>query len=270
MTVPVIFNQRRRRLMRDRAAPGFRAHAFARNHMVEELLERLGMTTRRFTTALDLGCADGALGRALAGQGMAVTFADPGARFAQAVGGVQCDEDRLPFAGGRFDLVMSAGVLDSVNDLPGALTLIRQVLKTDGLFLGAFLGAGTLPVLRAATLAADMAAGGVAARLHPQIDVRAAGDLLARAGFVLPVADGEGLEVRYPDVFRLVADLRGMAAGNMLAERGPAYGKERAAALAAAFAESAGADGRVTERFEIVYLSGWAPQTSSQRKPGSA
>lgn len=54
------------------------------------------------------------------------------------------------------------------------------------------------------------------ARLHPQIDVRSAGDLLLRAGFALPVADKESLTVRYGGLGRLIDDLRGMAAANVL------------------------------------------------------
>ncbi len=70
---------------------------------------------------------------------------DPGFAFARAARGVQGDEDRLPFADRSFDLVVSVGVLDQIDDLPGALTLIRRVLAPDGLFLGAFVGGGSLP-----------------------------------------------------------------------------------------------------------------------------
>ena len=81
-------------------------------------------------------------------------------------------------------------------------------------------GAGSLPRLRAALRAAEEAEGRPAApRLHPQIDVRAAGDLLVRAGFALPVADDEALDVRYSSLPSLISDLRGMAATNLLAER---------------------------------------------------
>ncbi|MFX5595170.1 methyltransferase domain-containing protein, partial [Acinetobacter baumannii] len=73
---------------------------------------------------------------------------DAGARFAAMVGGLAVDEDRLPFAPGSFDLVVSAGVLDSVGDLPGALAQIRRVLRPDGLFLAAFVGGSSLSTLR--------------------------------------------------------------------------------------------------------------------------
>lgn len=192
---------------------------------------------------------------------MVVVSADAGFGFASAAQGIQCDEDRLPFADESFDLVVSAGVLDQVNDLPGALALIRRILKPDGLLLAGFLGAGSLPCLRAATMAADMSVGGaVGSRLHPQIDVRASGDLLARAGFALPVADGERLTARYSNPLRIIADLRGMAATNLLCDQqGPRYGKARFRALMEAFADAGDPNGTVTETFELIFMTGWAP-----------
>jgi SAM-dependent methyltransferase len=65
-----------------------------------------------------------------------VVACDSGGAFARAAGGVQADEDRLPFADGAFDLVVSVGALDGVNDLPGALLLARRALRPDGLFSG--------------------------------------------------------------------------------------------------------------------------------------
>ncbi|MCP5990175.1 class I SAM-dependent methyltransferase, partial [Klebsiella pneumoniae] len=90
-------------------------------------------------------------------------------------------EDALPFADDSFDLVIACGTLDSVNDLPGALILMRRVLRPDGLMLAAFAGAGSLSRLKAALLAAEGDRPGQ--HVHPQVDVRSAGDLLSRAGF---------------------------------------------------------------------------------------
>lgn len=265
MADPEIFDRALRRRRRDRAARIFADHDFLRDHVVDELLDRLGGVTRSFDRVLDLGCMDGTLAERLA-PGRSVVRADPGFAFAKAAGGIQCDEDRLPFADASFDLVIAAGGLETVNDLPGALSLIRRILKPDSLFLGALIGAGSLPRLRAATLAADMAAGGVAPRIHPQIDVRSAGDLLARAGFALPVADGERLTVRYRDPLRLINDLRGMAGGNLLHGRRPPLRRDALPELFHSFAEQADADGRTSEAFEIVYLVGWSP-SPDQPKP---
>lgn len=261
MDNPEIFDRRLRRIRRDRAASGFGEHAFLVDHMADELAERLAMVRRDFSRLLIVGSHDGRIAERLAHPGRTIVSSDAGFGFARAAGGIQCDEDRLPFADASFDLVASVGVLDSVNDLPGALALIRRLLRPDGLFLGAFAGAGSLAWLKSALLAADsIASGGAVPRIHPQIDVRAAGDLLSRAGFALQVADGERFEVGYGDPVRLMRDLRGMGATNILLQRSrKPPGRAWLAELFARFAEAAGADGRLRETFELVYLTGWAP-----------
>jgi SAM-dependent methyltransferase len=266
------FDRRLRRLRRDRAAPRFEGANYLHRAAAEELLDRLDCVTRTFTQALILGCPDRFLSGALAGRGLEVVSADPGFAFARATAGVQCDEDRLPFADASFDLVMSVGLLDSVNDLPGALTLIRRALRPDGLFLAAFVGAGSLAMLRRAMLAADEVAGGAAPRVHPQIDVRAAGNLLARVGFALPVADLQTVEVRYSGLTSLVSDLRAMGGTNLLAGRAGPLPRAGYAAALAAFASAAEPDGKTVERFDIVHLLGWAPSPDQPKaaRRGSA
>lgn len=255
-----LFDRAARRRRRDRAAPDYAEHDFLRAAMLDGIGERLATMTRTFTDVLDLGCFDGGFPTPA---GARVARVDAGFTWACAAGGVQADEDQLPFADESFDLVVSAGVLDQIDDLPGALALIRRVLRPDGLFLGAFVGAGSLPALRAALRVAEGER--PAARLHPQVDVRAAGDLLMRAGFALPVADVETLSVRYRDVGRLLGDLRGAAASNLLLAR-TAMTRGMLAATAQAFAGAVAADGRVTERFNLIFLTGWAP-APSQPKP---
>jgi SAM-dependent methyltransferase len=259
MQPPEIFDRRARRQRRDRAVAGYPARDFLRAAMLDGIADRLDAVKRDFTDVLDLGCHAGGF---VAPPGARVARLDPGFGFARATGGVQADEDRLPFADAAFDLVVAAGTLDSVNDLPGALALIRRALRPDGLFLGAFVGGNSLSVLRAALRGAEEPA---VARLHPQIDVRSAGDLLVRAGFTLPVADVETLDVRYPGLGRLLDDLRGMAASNLLMDRHP-LAREALARAAAAFAARAEEDGRVRERFDLIFLTGWSP-SPDQPKP---
>lgn len=234
--------------------------------MLDGIHDRLATVTRTFADVLDLGCFDSAFQPP---PGARVARCDAGFAFAHAGNGVQADEDRLPFADASFDLVVSAGVLDQLDDLPGVLSLIRRVLRPDGLFLGAFIGAGSLPALRAALRQGE--AERPVARLHPQVEVRAAGDLLVRAGFALPVADVETLDVGYRSFVRLLSDLRGMAASNILLGRS-AIRRETLAAAADAFAGAGDADGRTAERFSIVFLTGWAPDPSQPKpaKRGSA
>jgi NADH dehydrogenase [ubiquinone] 1 alpha subcomplex assembly factor 5 len=254
------FDRRLRRLRRDRAAQGGEA-AYLLDRAADELLERLEGVRRRFRRALVVGGAAPRLAAGLREHGVDVTVCDAGHAFAQGAGGVQGDEDRLPFGDARFDLILSVGALDTVNDLPGALLLFRRALEPDGLLLAALSGAGSLPRLRAALHAAEEAEGLPASpRIHPQIDVRAAGDLLARAGLALPVADAETVTVRFASLDRLVRDLRAIAATNILASRSRRpFGRLGLAAAMAEFAAHADADGKTAERFEILYLIAWAP-----------
>ncbi len=260
VTPPEIFDRNRRRVRRDRAAPRFGEFGFIRDWMLDGIAERLDLVRRDFTDVLDLGSFDGAF---LPPPGARITRLDAGAAFAAMAGGQQGDEDQPHFPDGSFDLIVSAGVFDSVNDLPGALTLARRALRPDGLFLGAFLGGATLSTLRSVLLAAE--ADRAVARVHPQVDVRSAGDLLVRAGFALPVADVETLSVRYASLFNLVRDLRGMGATSLLPDA-PPLTRDTLARAAALFAERADAEGRTAERFDAIFVTGWAPD-ESQPKP---
>lgn len=259
MNASAIFDRAARRQRRDRAATDFAGHDFLRRAMLDGIEDRLATVTRGFSDILDLGCFDGGFA---APPGTRVARMDAGFRFAQGVGGVQADEDRLPFGDATFDAVVSAGVLDQVDDLPGALALARRVLRPDGLFLAALVGAGSFPRLRQALRTGD--GDRPAARLHPQVDVRSAGDLLVRAGFALPVADVETLEIGYPDLARLLADLRGAALTNVLVDRVPLT-RAGLGIAAAAFATAADPDGRTRERVELLFLTGWAPDPSQPK-----
>ena len=157
----------------------------------------------------------------------------------------------------RIDFVASVATLDTVNDLPGALIHMRRALAPSGRAIASFVGAGSLPVLRRIMLAADGER--PAARVHPMVDVRAGAQLLQRAGWADPVADGRTLSVAYRSLERLVADLRAQGLGNVLASRAPGLGKVGLERAREAFAAEADEQGRVVETFEILTLSGRHP-----------
>ena len=188
---------------------------------------------------------------------------------------IAADEEALPFRAASLGLVVSALALHFVNDLPGTLIQIRRALKPDGLFLAAMLGGDTLTELRQAFAEAEAEMeGGMSPRVAPFPDLRDLGALLQRAGFALPVSDVDRLTVRYGSVFSLMHDLRRMGATNALTERRriPLRRKtlmQMAEIYARRFAD---ADGRLRATFEIVWLSGWAPDESQQKPlpPGSA
>ena len=184
-------------------------------------------------------------------------------------------DEALPFAPEQFDLVVSVLWLHAVNDLPGLLRQIRQVLKPDGLFLACLFGGNTLQELRHAFAAAEAeATGGASPRVAPFADVRDLGGLLQRAGFALPVADCERTIIQYRDLGRLFADLRALGETNTLIARSHRMLPRRVLAAAAQEYASrfSGKDGRLTATFDLIYLTGWSPHESQQKplEPGSA
>ncbi len=243
---PRIFDPERRRARRRRVAQRQAkpdAARFVLDDMVEDVLERLAFVRHEPERALIVGDWTGGLAEALERQGAEVV----------GLGPVDLDEER-PYPVSGFDLVASLGTLDTVNDLPGALIHIREALAPGGRAIASFLGAGSVANLRAAMLAAE--AERPAARMHPMVDVRAAAELLQRAGWGEPVADCRTVRVAYRSLDRLVSDLRDQALSNVLASPAPPLGKAALERARAAFLDAADADGRVVESFEIVTLSG--------------
>ena len=276
MTGPLVFDRHAVRLHRDRAATGFAAHDFLFREIGDRLVDRLDDVNRRFPRVLDVGCRTGLLRELLARRPDVETVIglELSARMAAAAGRpvVVGDEELLPFADGSFDLVLSNLALHWTNDLPGALVQLRRALKPDGLLLAAMLGGETLAALRTALIEAELAeTGGVRPRVSPVADLRDAGMLLQRAGFELPVIDGDTLAVSYPDAAALMRDLRGMGETNAVAERSRVPTRRGVLARAAA-GYPRDADGRITAGFQVIFLTGWAPHASQPKplRPGSA
>ncbi|MFC3174416.1 methyltransferase domain-containing protein [Novosphingobium bradum] len=245
-TPPQIFAPQRRAAIHRRMATLQQAPDAARYlhaDIAEDTVERLGFLRHQPGRVLVLGDAGGTLASALGPTGAELVAPPPAFSLEQ------------PWPIGGFDLIVAALALDTTNDLPGALVHARMALAPGGLLLATLLGAGSLPALRAIMLAAD--ADRPSPRLHPQIDVRAGAQLLQRAGLADPVADSRSLTVRFSSLPRLVGDLREQGLSSALVRGGPPLTRAAHRRALGAFTERAEADGKVTERFELLTLSGW-------------
>ncbi len=273
------FDRAQLRQRRDRAAAGFAAHSFLLDEVSVRLAERLDDIKRSFPLAVDLGCHDGRLATHLSDRNNIerLVQSDISSAMVRAAKGryrIVADEEWLPFAAERLDLVISVLSLHWVNDLPGALIQIRRALRPDGLFLAAILGGDSLTELRQSLAQAESEVeGGISPRIAPFAEIRDLGALLQRAGFALPVVDSDTITVTYPDALALMRDLRGMGESNILRARHNHF-TQRATLLGAAerYREMFGDEqGRIPATFQILYLAGWSPHESQQQalKPGS-
>ena len=201
--VPRIFSATRRTQRTQRAkAASLRPDParFVLKEMADDMLERMAFVRHQPSRPLILGIIPRELEQ----------------RF--GAGSTTIDLE-APYPVRDADFIGVLGLLDAVNDLPGALIHIRNALAPGGLAIASFIGGASLPRLRAAMLAAEPDR--PAARMHPMVDPRAAPGLLQRAGWKDPVVDSHTLKVRYSSLDRLVQDLRDQGLRSALPDRAP-------------------------------------------------
>lgn len=244
---PQIFD-RQRAAAKWKRARSRQQHADGATYLVDtladDIADRLDFMQIEPVKALVIGDANERLVAHLGKQGVSVSTGQLGVFDEEQPG----EED-------RYGLIVHLLGLGMVNDLPGALIHARNALAEGGLFIAAFAAGGSLPVLREIALAADGER--PAARMHPLVDNRSGTALLERAGFARQVVDSYPIRVRFSSLERLVADLRDHGLTASLTSPAPPItraGWQRARAAFDALREE---DGKVTESFEILVLTGW-------------
>lgn len=233
------------------------AEDFLHRIAIEEVQDRLDLVNRTFTDMAVIG-----------GWMPCWREAFPQARHVE-------DSPTLDLVEGAHDLVCHVMSLHWADDPVGQLVQARRALRPDGLLLAIAPGGRTLVELRATLAEAETALlGGLSPRVLPMAEIRDLGGLLGRAGLALPVADALPLNVTYATPLHLMQELRRMGEGNALVARHRGTPPRALFAEAARrYAEAHGtADGRVRATFELIVLTGWAPDDSQQKplRPGSA
>ncbi|MFZ5963229.1 class I SAM-dependent methyltransferase [Thalassococcus sp. BH17M4-6] len=230
---------------------------FLHEAAAQEVQDRLAMVNKTFTAPA-----------------VVTAFAEPW-QTALPQARIVADDPVLGLEPQAHDLVVHAMALHWADDPVGQLIQCRRALRPDGLLLAVAFGGQTLHQLRSALGQAEIeVTGGLSPRVAPMGEIRDLGALLQRAGLALPVADSLPLTATYATPLDLMRDLRAMGEANALAARLRHPTRRQVLLRAAAiYAESfAGADGRVPATFELIVLTGWAPDDSQPQplRPGSA
>lgn len=188
---------------------------------------------------------------------------------------VIADTDRLALDNAPYDLLIHAMSLHWANDPVGQLIQCRHALRADGLLIAICFGGQTLNELRACLAQAESeVVGGLSPRVAPMGELRDIGALLQRAGLALPVADALPFTLEYADGWHLMRDLRAMGETNALSARLRRPTARRVLQRAVELYQShfSTDTGRIAATFEMIFLTGWAPDPSQQKplRPGSA
>lgn len=267
-----LIDKQRVRAAFNRAADSYDGAAVLQREVAQRLLERLDYVRLEPAVVLDLGAGTGACSEALrarykGAQVIALDLAEAmlaaikarhgGLRrlFRGAPGLVCGDIERLPFADDSVDLIVSNLALQWCNGVEQAFAEFRRVLKPEGLLMFTTFGPDTLKELRQSWSQADGYS-----HVSRFMDMHDIGDGLLQAGFSNPVMDMEQLCVTYPDVFRLMHDLKAIGAQNATAGRAPGLtGKQRMQAMQQAYEGFRNTAGQLPASHEIVYGHAWKP-----------
>jgi NADH dehydrogenase [ubiquinone] 1 alpha subcomplex assembly factor 5 len=262
MNPMLVFDRPTVRHHRTRAAVTIPHVADILRDAAERLIDRLDDTNRRFSHALDIG-GRGIVAPLLRARGIQTIATDLSPRMALRNGMpcVAADEEFLPFAPNSFDLVIASLSLHWVNDLPGALIQIRQTLRPGGLFLASLPALGTLAELRQALTEAEAElTGGASPRVSPFPELRDCAHLLQRAGFTLPVADQEDIQLLYADPSALLRDLRAAGETSALIERSRTPPPRMLLPLA--LSRLPEIEGRIPVKLRLAMMTGWSPDVT--------
>ncbi|NOZ52177.1 MAG: malonyl-ACP O-methyltransferase BioC [Gammaproteobacteria bacterium] len=274
-------NKQRARAAFNKAAATYDDAAVLQREVAGRLLERLDVVRMIPLTVVDLGCGTGGSAQQLSvrykkAKIYAVDFAANMLRKArdkqswtQRITKRQphylCgDAESLPIADNSIDLLYSNLTVQWCVDIDKTLREFCRVLKPGGLLMFSTLGPDTLIELRQSWFAVDQQP-----HVHSFIDMHHLGDALLQAEFVDPVMDVEKITLTYPDVYKLMRDLKALGARNAsLQQRQGLTGKENLKAVAAAY-EQFRKNNVLPASYEVVYGHAWITDETNSKNDAS-
>lgn len=247
------------------AAAAYDQAAALQQEVGQRLTQRLGLVKMQPDRILDLGsgtghCIPDLFARYKKAQVVALDIALPMLEHARKRGRwlrrprcICADAERLPFADSSFDLVFSNLMLQWCVELETVFAELQRVLRPGGLLLFTSFGPDTLSELRGSWQQVD---GYSHVNAFP--DMHDVGDALVRARFADPVMDVERITVTYPDVWKLMRELKQIGAHNVTAGRPRGLtGKARMQRLVGAY-EQYRSQGVLPASYEIVNGHAWS------------
>jgi SAM-dependent methyltransferase len=210
-----LFNRELLKQNRNRVLNKLSQADFIHQETAEIITQTILDCKRNFADVLEIGARSGVLGKMINSKNLIQT--DLAINFQPDL---VMDDENLCFKEQSFDLVLSNLNLHLINDIPKNLVQIKNLLKPDGLFIASFFGEENLKELKAVFMQVEQEIyGGITPRIAPNIDVKTAGMLLQKAGFVDVVASKHSVVVEYSHPKKLLEDLKNMGEANILEGR---------------------------------------------------
>jgi malonyl-CoA O-methyltransferase len=255
-------------------ATNFDADDFFCAEVRGRLLERLNLVDLQPKRILDLGAGTGAAATQISAifpdaEILSIDWAQEMLEQMPVKTGAICaDAHQLPLTDNSVDIIVSNLMLPTCVLPERVFAEAQRVLRHPGLFLFTSLGPDTFKQLLRAWARVDRAP-----HIHSFADMHNVGDALVQAGFREPVMDVEHVTVTYSNIERAIADLRAVAATNVLQDRRKGLTTPRLwQRMLAELEASKTADGRLPLSLEVVTGQAWtgSPAAGVQMHDGEA
>lgn len=252
------------------AAAGYDQAAVLQKEVGQRLLERLDLMKMQPSRVLDLGagtgqCLPGLFERYAKAEVVALDIAFPMLGHARKKGRwlrrprcVCADAEKLPFTDNSFDLVFSNLMLQWCVDLQSTFQELQRILRPGGLLLFSSFGPDTLRELRESWQSVD-----AFSHVNAFVDMHDVGDALVSARFTDAVMDVERVTLTYPDVLKLMRELKQIGAHNVTGGRPRGLTGKANMHRVIAFYERFRRDGVLPASYEIVNGHAWAVSNES-------
>ena len=135
---------------------------------------------------------------------------------------IDCREGFVPDISttNTYDIIISIGQLQWINDPLSYLTTLKSMLNSDGVLYGIFPGEDSFKEVHKALIKADMTfSKGAPQRIIPMISASDALNLMQAANIKNPLVHVVSLELQHNTLIELLNDIRYMGAGNPFSDR---------------------------------------------------
>ena len=246
------------------------------------LADRVFDVKRSFDVAIDVGCGRGHVSKHLFDDIVSnLILVDPIQRnldhavlpdgfmkITKVLGDEEGEAGGLPFEDNSANLILSCLNLHWVNNLPAVFAKFMSILRPDGVVIGNMFAGETLFELRSSLFIAESEReGGFSPHISPFIRPQDLGSLLNRAGFNMITIDADEVVVRYPSMFELLYDLKGMGENNCSWNRKNHLHRDTLLAAASIYKEmySKPDEEGIPATFQILSFIGWKPHESQSQ-----
>ncbi|MFY9590197.1 methyltransferase domain-containing protein [Rickettsia endosymbiont of Halotydeus destructor] len=188
-------------------------------------MERLKIIDKSFENILDIGCRAGYLTKLLKtdypdAKIVAADMSDSLLNSFKHDHKLLIDEEQLELAEASFDLITYSLGLHWINDIQKFLFNIKKFLKPDGIFIGNFVGGGSLKNLRNCLIEAEISVGHThSPHISPFIHFDHMLPLLTGAGFLEIIIDYENIKLEFDTSLDLMREIQNIGESNALIQR---------------------------------------------------